>query len=195
MVIACRDLIVALIGSLAVSSVFGVGGREGRPRPRRQVRPAHGTCCRRARCCAATRIALGANPVGHKQQQGDERTPEGRYVLDWRNPNSCCMRSLHISYPNAADKAAARQLGVDPGGMIMIHGQPNGFGWWSWLMQLFDWTNGCIAVTDEDMLRDLGHGERRHADRDRSMSEDKSSQMCERQTGRSGRRSSRSRPA
>ena len=96
-------------------------------------------------------IALGANPVGHKQQQGDERTPEGSYVLDWRNPNSCCMRSLHISYPNAADKAAARQLGVDPGGMIMIHGQPNGFGWWSWLMQLFDWTNGCIAVTDEDM--------------------------------------------
>ena len=96
-------------------------------------------------------IALGANPVGHKQQQGDERTPEGRYVLDWRNPNSCCMRSLHISYPNAADKAAARQLGVDPGGMIMIHGQPNGFGWWSWLMQLFDWTNGCIGVSDEDM--------------------------------------------
>ena len=96
-------------------------------------------------------IALGANPVGHKQQQGDERTPEGSYVLDWRNPNSCCMRSLHISYPNAADKVAAKQQGVDPGGMIMIHGQPNGFGWWSWLMQLFDWTNGCIAVTDEDM--------------------------------------------
>lgn len=96
-------------------------------------------------------IALGANPLGHKQQQGDERTPEGRYVLDWQNPNSCCFRSLHISYPNAADKAAAGALGVDPGGMIMIHGQVNGYGWWSWLVQRFDWTDGCIAVADEDM--------------------------------------------
>ncbi len=96
-------------------------------------------------------IALGANPLGHKQQQGDERTPEGRYVLDWQNPNSCCFRSLHISYPNAADKAAASALGVDPGGMIMIHGQVNGYGWWSWLVQRFDWTDGCIAVADEDM--------------------------------------------
>ena len=97
-------------------------------------------------------IALGANPVGHKQRQGDERTPEGRYVLDWGNPNSCCMKSLHISYPNAADEAAAKKAGVNPGGMIMIHGQPNGFGWWSWLFQMFDWTNGCIAVTDAEML-------------------------------------------
>ena len=96
-------------------------------------------------------IALGANPIGHKQQQGDERTPEGRYLLDWRNANSCCMRSLHISYPNDADKAAAKELGVDPGGMVMIHGQVNGYGWWGWLIQLFDWTNGCIAVNDTDM--------------------------------------------
>jgi murein L,D-transpeptidase YafK len=96
-------------------------------------------------------VALGGNPVGHKRQEGDERTPEGRYVLDWRNANSCCMRSFHISYPNAADEAAARQLGVDPGGMIMVHGQVNGFGWWGWLTQLFDWTDGCIAVADEDM--------------------------------------------
>ena len=117
-------------------------------------------------------IALGANPIGHKQQQGDERTPEGRYVLDWRNANSCCMRSLHISYPNDADKAAARQLGVDPGGMIMIHGQVNGYGWWGWLIQLFDWTNGCIAVNDADMreIWDMVAG--RHADRDRPMSDD-----------------------
>jgi murein L,D-transpeptidase YafK len=96
-------------------------------------------------------IALGGNPVGHKQQQGDQRTPEGRYVLDWQNPKSCCFRSLHVSYPNAADKAAAKRAGVDPGGMIMIHGQVNGFGWWGWLFQMFDWTDGCIAVTDEDM--------------------------------------------
>lgn len=96
-------------------------------------------------------VALGANPVGHKRQEGDERTPEGRYVLDWRNPDSAFTKSIHISYPDADDKAAAKRAGVDPGGMIMIHGQSKGFGWWSWLMQMFDWTNGCIAVTDEDM--------------------------------------------
>ncbi len=96
-------------------------------------------------------MALGANPVGHKSSEGDERTPEGHYVLDWRNPGSGYYRSIHISYPNADDVAAAKRAGVDPGGMIMIHGQPNGYGWWSWLMQMFDWTNGCIAVTDEDM--------------------------------------------
>ena len=97
-------------------------------------------------------VALGGNPVGHKQREGDERTPEGRYVLDWRNANSCCMKSLHISYPNDADKAAAAQFGVSPGGNIMIHGQVNGYGWWGWLIQLFDWTNGCIAVNDTDMI-------------------------------------------
>jgi len=96
-------------------------------------------------------IALGANPVGHKQREGDERTPEGRYVLDWRNPNSIAYLSIHISYPNAADEAAARARGYSPGGAIMIHGQPNGYGWWSWLLQRVDWTDGCIAVTDGDM--------------------------------------------
>lgn len=96
-------------------------------------------------------IALGDNPVGHKQRQGDERTPEGRYVLDWRNPKSAFTKSIHISYPNEADEEAARKAGIDPGGMIMIHGQPKGYGWWSWLFQLFDWTDGCIAVTDEEM--------------------------------------------
>jgi murein L,D-transpeptidase YafK len=96
-------------------------------------------------------IALGGNPFGHKLREGDERTPEGRYVLDWRNPNSGYHRSIHISYPGAADRAAAAAAGIDPGGMIMIHGQPDGYGWWSWLLQRFDWTNGCIAVTDDDM--------------------------------------------
>jgi murein L,D-transpeptidase YafK len=98
-------------------------------------------------------IALGANPIGHKQREGDERTPEGRYILDWRNPDSAFTKSIHISYPNAADKATAETAGVEPGGMIMVHGQPKGFGWWSWLFQMFDWTNGCIAVTDEDMAQ------------------------------------------
>lgn len=97
------------------------------------------------------RIALGDAPVGHKRQEGDERTPEGRYVLDWRNEKSSFHKSIHVSYPDADDRAAATKAGVDPGGMIMIHGQPNGVGWWSWLLQRFDWTDGCIAVTDQEM--------------------------------------------
>ncbi|MER8695858.1 L,D-transpeptidase family protein [Mesorhizobium opportunistum] len=96
-------------------------------------------------------IALGGAPVGHKHQEGDQRTPEGRYILDWRNPNSIAYKSIHVSYPNAGDLAAAKRRNVDAGGMIMIHGQPNGFGWWGWLLQLVDWTDGCIAVTDSDM--------------------------------------------
>ncbi|TIV98820.1 MAG: hypothetical protein E5V85_09940 [Mesorhizobium sp.] len=96
-------------------------------------------------------IALGGEPIGHKQQEGDERTPEGRYVLDWRNANSADHKSIHISYPNADDLAAAKARGVDPGGLIMIHGMPNGFGWLGWLLQLVDWTDGCIAVTNPEM--------------------------------------------
>ncbi|HNN27561.1 MAG TPA: L,D-transpeptidase family protein [Agitococcus sp.] len=96
-------------------------------------------------------IALGANPVGHKQQEGDERTPEGRYILDYRNPNSGYFKSLHVSYPNKQDLANAKAKGVDAGGMIMIHGQRNGFGWAAKLTQLKDWTNGCIALNNQDM--------------------------------------------
>ncbi|CAN7415000.1 L,D-transpeptidase family protein [Mesorhizobium sp. LjNodule214] len=96
-------------------------------------------------------IALGGDPVGQKHREGDQRTPEGRYLLDWRNPDSIAHKSIHISYPNTEEMAAAKAAGVDPGGMIMLHGQPNGYGWWIWLLQLVDWTDGCIAVTDSDM--------------------------------------------
>lgn len=96
-------------------------------------------------------VALGDAPEGHKMQEGDERTPEGRYVIDWRNPNSSYFLSLHISYPNAQDRARARAAGVSPGGDIMIHGQPNGFDASGSGLQKFDWTNGCIAVTNAQM--------------------------------------------
>ena len=96
-------------------------------------------------------VVFGANPKGHKQQEGDEKTPEGNYTLDYKNPNSSFYKSIHISYPNENDKKRAKQKGVNPGGMIMIHGQKNGFGWLSWLMQNFNWTDGCIAVTNRDM--------------------------------------------
>ncbi|MDX2373112.1 L,D-transpeptidase family protein [Psychrobacter sp. PP-21] len=97
------------------------------------------------------RIALGDSPVGHKQQEGDQRTPTGIYTLDYKNENSIAYRSIHISYPNAVDKAHAKSLGVSPGGDIMIHGQMNGFGHLSWLNQSRDWTDGCIAVTNDEM--------------------------------------------
>lgn len=71
-------------------------------------------------------VALGTNPIGHKQKQGDGRTPEGKYTIDYRNPKSRFHRSLHITYPNAQDKLNAQKMGVDPGGDIMIHGLPNG---------------------------------------------------------------------
>lgn len=97
------------------------------------------------------RISLGGNPIGPKQTEGDQRTPEGNYVIDWRNPVSVAYKSMHISYPNGDDKARARRDGVRPGGDIMIHGQHNGIGWLWWLARHFDWTNGCIGVANHDM--------------------------------------------
>jgi murein L,D-transpeptidase YafK len=96
-------------------------------------------------------VALGGNPVGHKAREGDRKTPEGIYVLDWRNSASSFYKSIHISYPRPQDIEAAATKGVDPGGMIMIHGQPNYFAWLAFLTQMFDWTDGCIAVTNAEM--------------------------------------------
>lgn len=97
------------------------------------------------------RVALGREPVGPKQRQGDGRTPEGTYVLDWRNANSAFYRSIHISYPNAEDRARAQRLGVNPGGDIVLHGLPNGWGWLGAAHLRHDWTLGCIAVSNEEM--------------------------------------------
>ena len=96
-------------------------------------------------------IALGDSPVGHKRQEGDERTPTGSYVLDYKNENSSYYRSIHVSYPNAADKAQAKKRGVSAGGDIMIHGQKNGLGHLAAITQQRDWTDGCIAVTNDGM--------------------------------------------
>ena len=96
-------------------------------------------------------IALGRQPEGPKQQQGDQRTPEGHYILDLKNPGSAYYKSIRISYPNAADRERARQAGVHPGGWIMIHGQKNGHGHRAHITQRFNWTDGCIAVTNKAM--------------------------------------------
>jgi len=96
-------------------------------------------------------VAFGANPKGHKQQEGDERTPEGKYFLDYKKKNSSFYKAIHISYPNNEDKRRAKEKGVSPGGQIMIHGQKNDFGWLSFITQRFNWTDGCIAVSNDDM--------------------------------------------
>lgn len=97
------------------------------------------------------RISLGRNPIGHKQEQGDNKTPEGTYYIDWRNPDSAYHLSLRISYPNPDDSARARERGVNPGGMIMIHGLPNGKAHMVSTHRTSDWTNGCIAVTNDEI--------------------------------------------
>jgi murein L,D-transpeptidase YafK len=97
------------------------------------------------------KIALGGNPVGPKERQGDNKTPEGTYIVDSRNRDSVYHLSLHISYPNEKDKMRAKGLGVSPGGDIMIHGIKNGLTWVGASHAEVDWTKGCIAVTDEEM--------------------------------------------
>jgi murein L,D-transpeptidase YafK len=97
------------------------------------------------------KIAFGAKPEGHKQQEGDERTPEGKYILDYKKSDSAFYKAIHISYPNEADKKRAKEKGVNPGGLIMIHGQKNGYGWFGFITQSFNWTDGCIAVKNIEM--------------------------------------------
>ncbi|ABQ26346.1 L,D-transpeptidase family protein [Geotalea uraniireducens] len=97
------------------------------------------------------KIALGGNPNGPKERQGDNKTPEGTYFIDSRNKDSHYHLSLHISYPNERDKKRAKELGVSTGGNIMIHGIKNGFSWVGDFHTEVDWTKGCIAVTDEEI--------------------------------------------
>lgn len=97
------------------------------------------------------RISLGDNPVGHKLYEGDKRTPEGDYLLDWRNANSDFYKSIHISYPSPQDRELAEAWGLNPGGSIMIHGLPNDAGDLAFAFAGLDWTEGCIAVTNEEM--------------------------------------------
>jgi murein L,D-transpeptidase YafK len=97
-------------------------------------------------------IALGIAPTGDKKKEGDFKTPEGNYWLDMRNPDSDYFLSIHISYPNSEDRREAQGQGVNPGGQIMIHGQPNTPSYSAAFYQKSDWTNGCIAVSNSDMI-------------------------------------------
>lgn len=97
------------------------------------------------------RISIGKNSFGHKVQKGDKRTPEGTYKINDRNPDSGYHKNLGVSYPNAADRAQARKANLDPGGDIKIHGLKNGRGYIGKFHRFSNWTDGCIALTNEEV--------------------------------------------
>lgn len=97
------------------------------------------------------RVSLGKRPDGPKQREGDQRTPEGFYWIDWRKASDKYNLAMHISYPNARDLARASAEGVRPGNMIMLHGTPLDEEYPEWFFQTLDWTEGCIALTNDDM--------------------------------------------
>jgi murein L,D-transpeptidase YafK len=105
----------------------------------------------RGRVTRSYLIALGQQPVGDTVRRGDMRTPEGRFTIEARNPQSKYHRALRISYPDAAHRERARKLGVSPGGDIMIHGLPPRQAWVGPAHRDFDWTEGCIAVTNAEI--------------------------------------------
>jgi murein L,D-transpeptidase YafK len=109
------------------------------------------TLLRNGRPLRSYHVSLGPNPKGAKEREGDGRTPEGLYTIDSRNAFSKYHRALHVSYPNAVDRARARRLHVSPGGAIMIHGTPNRWRGLRLVFQHTDWTAGCIAVSDGEI--------------------------------------------
>jgi len=106
---------------------------------------------REGRRVKSYRIALGRNPIGAKQKEGDMKTPEGTYKIDSRNPQSNFHLGLHISYPSDEDNQRAAARGVSAGSDIMIHGIQNGRGWIGAFHRWKDWTAGCVALTDEEI--------------------------------------------
>jgi murein L,D-transpeptidase YafK len=97
------------------------------------------------------KVALGRNPIGDKQFEGDEKTPEGKYRIDGKNPSSRFYRNLGISYPDSIHLIQAAKMGKSPGGDVKIHGLRNGLGIIGRFHRLTDWTNGCIALTNSQM--------------------------------------------
>jgi murein L,D-transpeptidase YafK len=96
-------------------------------------------------------VALSTAPVGAKERAGDHKVPEGKYTIDEKKSQSRFHLALHVSYPNATDRARAKKLGVDPGGEIEIHGLEKKYAWLGSLHREHDWTDGCIAVTDAEI--------------------------------------------
>jgi murein L,D-transpeptidase YafK len=155
-----------LLAAFALAGLLGLAGCSSKPPTMTSVEPAHADKVivkksqrrlelhNNGRVIREYRIALGGSPDGHKFREGDQRTPIGDYMLNWRNPNSNFHKSIHISYPNERDKFVSKQLGYsNPGGMIMIHGLPNYVRSEALREQYAgrDWTQGCIAVQNHEM--------------------------------------------
>jgi len=142
-------------GPLSSSAIAGSSVESGLPLADYViVNKSHRTLqlLRNGRVLRSYKVALGLRPEGHKQFEGDFRTPEGKYLLTRRNPNSEYFLSIQVSYPNDQDIARARRQGVRPGGAIMIHGQPNTPRKPRDYYSNIDWTEGCIAVSNSDMV-------------------------------------------
>jgi murein L,D-transpeptidase YafK len=146
-------LFIMALGGLAVGSWFGESLAPDAKADRAVVVKSKRTLTllRHGKALKTYVVALGGEPVGPKTQQGDHKTPEGIYVLDRRNSHSRFYKSIHISYPNATDRGRAARLHVPPGGDVFVHGLPNGYGWEGSNHRLKDWTDGCIAVTNQEM--------------------------------------------
>jgi murein L,D-transpeptidase YafK len=145
--ISVLALIVLLAPGLTQASEFPVADRVVIEKDARLLHLMHD-----GKAFRTFKIALGIRPVGDKKSEGDFKTPEGKYTLDRRNPNREFFLSIHVSYPDSADRREAANLGVDPGGAIMIHGQPNEPSRSETYYRTQDWTNGCIAVSNSDMI-------------------------------------------
>jgi len=150
--------VVILLATMAAPALHGLeppSGGAARSRRADRVlieKEAHRlTLWRGGKTLATYRVALGRRPSGDKVCQGDHKTPEGLFTVDSHLPASRFHRALHVSYPDAAHRKAARRQGCDPGGSIMIHGIKHGLGWLGPLHRMIDWTDGCMAVTDREI--------------------------------------------
>lgn len=104
----------------------------------------------RGKVVRSYRVSLGKQP-GAKQYEGDLRTPEGLYWINWRQQSDNYNLAMHISYPNAQDLKRSKEIGLPPGGMIMLHGTPDDEDFPEWFFNTLDWTEGCIALNNSDM--------------------------------------------
>ena len=151
-----RSVLIAAISLLAIVGIIGWSQHSPAPLPEGTLadrvvvkKAAHALeLYRGAELIRSYQVSLGRESRGPKQREGDGRTPEGKYTLDYRKGDSSFHRALHISYPSSKERAAANAQGVGPGGAVMIHGTKNGLGFLGHLHTLVDWTNGCIAVTN-----------------------------------------------
>jgi murein L,D-transpeptidase YafK len=148
-----RSFIIAIAGilicSVAIGQALPASAKADRVIVMKKERTL--TLMSQGKVLKTYKVALGGDPVGAKTRQGDHKTPEGIYRLDRRNAQSQFYKSIHISYPDAKDTARARKLGVSPGGDVYVHGLPNGYKWVGASHRLKDWTDGCVAVTDEEI--------------------------------------------